>query len=236
MRVIGEILPVSEKTELEVETYDQDPRASLVQWANENDEWIRRIVRQVLSSDGEMTLDERNLTYQLLLEEKGFKERILPPEPPTVVATQASRQSEPLYLTRISHVKGVNALVEDAQIEFAPGLTLLFGENGTGKTGYARILKCVAGSRSADEILADVFQSDSSAMPNAEIDYRIGEAESSYHWAGEQAQFPFTSISVFDSPSVHFHTDDNLDFTYRPASLVLFDRVTQEVRHIASSN
>ena len=225
---------MSEKTELDVETYNQDPRVSLVQWANENDEWVRRIVRQVLNSNGEIAPDDRNITYQLLLEEKGVEKRTLPPEPLTAVTTPAFRKTEPFYLTRISNVKGVNALVENAHIEFAPGLTLFFGENGTGKTGYARILKCVAGSRSADEILADVFQSDSSAMPNAEIDYRIGEAESSYRWAGEQGQSPFTSMSVFDSPSVHFHTDDNLDFTYRPASLVLFDRVTQEVRHIAS--
>ena len=224
---------MNEVTELVDELKGQDPRISLVQWANENDEWVRRIVRQILSSDSEMTPEERNLNYQLLKEEKGFEERVLPTEPLTVVSKQTLEKPETLYLTRISNVKGVNALVENAQIDFASGLTLLFGENGTGKTGYARILKCMAGSRSADEILADIFQEGDSTIPYAEIDYRVGEAQSSHQWTGEQAQFPFTLISVFDSPSVHFHTDENLGFTYRPASLALFDRVTQEVRHVA---
>ena len=224
---------MSEETELEVETYDLDPRISLVQWANQNDEWVQRIVRHILNSDGEMTPEEQSLTYQLLLEEKGFKERVLPTEPVTVVSNQALEKPEPLNLARISNVKGVNALVENAQIEFTPGLTLLFGENGTGKTGYARILKCLAGSRSADEILSDIFQEGDSMTPYAEIDYHIGGAQSSYQWTGEQAPYPFTLMSVFDSPSVHFHTDDNLDFTYRPATLALFDRVTQEVNYIA---
>ena len=191
-------------------------------------------MRQILDSNGEIATEERVLTYQLLLEENGLKERTPPLEPPIAPSGKALGQPEPLYLTHISNVKGVNALIEDAQIDFAPVLTLLFGENGTGKTGYARILKCVAGSRSADDILPNINNDDDPPPPYAEIAYRIGEAQFSHDWTGGRAEFPFTLMSVFDMPSVHFHIDADIGYTYRPASLALFDSVTREVQHIAN--
>ena len=167
-----------------------------------------------------------------MLEENGIDDRTLPAEPDIVISEYPLGQIEPFQLTRISDVKGVNALVEGGQIEFGPGLTLLFGENGTGKTGYARILKCIAGSRSADEILPDVNQEGDPPSPSAEIEYRLGNTDSSYPWNGEGAQFPFSLMSVFDSPSVNLHIDSDLDYAYRPAALTLFDRVTDEVQKI----
>lgn len=210
-----------------------DPRSALSHWANQSDEWVRRIVRLVLESNGDLPTSELALTYRLLLEEKGFKPRSLPSEPPAAVSTIAVGQPKSLCLTHISNVKGVNALVDSSRIDFAAGLTLLFGENATGKTGYARILKYLAGSRSSDEILPDVNQEEGPSHPSAAIGYRIGEVDSTCEWKGEPAQFPFTSISVFDTPAVHFHTDDAVGYTYRPSSLALFDAVTRAVQDVA---
>ena len=223
---------MNEIAELENQTHSQDPRTSLAQWANKSDEWVRRIVLQILDYNGEIAADQRELIYQLFLQEKGLKERTLPPEPQIALSEQALGQPEPLYLTRLSNVRGVNALVGGSPIDFSPGLTLLFGENGTGKTGYARILKSLAGSRSVDEILPDINQDNDPPQPYAEIGYRIGGAHSSHQWTGERSQFPFTLMSVFDTPSVHYHLDAELGYTYIPASLVLFDRVSREVQHI----
>ena len=222
------------KTEQSDETNSQDPRNLLAQWANTSNEWVRRIVRQILDSNNEVATEERVLTYQLLLEEMGLKERTLPPEPIITPLGQALGQPEPLHLTHISNVRGVNALVQNAHIDFAPGLTLLFGENGTGKTGYARILKCVAGSRSVVEILPNINQDDY-PLPRAEIGYHHGDIRHSHEWTGEEAVFPFTLMSVFDTPSAHLHLDSELGYMYRPASLALFDNVTREVQYIGDA-
>ena len=223
---------MSEKTEVEVKAHGLDPRNSLARWANEGDEWLRRIVSQILDSDGEIEAVERETIYRLFLEEKGVKERSLPQEPLIPLSGQTLDQPEPFYLTRLSDVRGVNALVGDSKIEFAPGLTLLFGENGTGKTGYARILKTVAGSRSVDDVLPDINQEGDPPPPCAEIGYRIGQVQSAHQWTGGRSEFPFNLISVFDTPSVHLHLDADLDYTYIPASLALFDSVTREVQYI----
>ncbi len=223
---------MKEVTEVENKTPSQDPRSSLVQWANAGDEWIRRLLRLTLDSDGEITKEERDLTYQLLLEEKGLKERTLQQVPQISLVGQVPGGPGPLHLKHIANVRGVNALIEGVEIAFAPGLTLLFGENGTGKTGYARILKCLAGSRSADDILPDINQGDDPPTPQAEIGYCFGAAQLSHEWTGEQAHYPFTMMSVFDTPSVRLHLDNDLGYTYRPAALALFDSLTREVQFV----
>ena len=219
-------------TEPDDQTLNEDPRSSLAQWANSRDEWIRRIVGQVLGSSGQVSESEQALIYRLLLEEKGIDDRTLPTEPVLTSPTQPLAQPEPFRLTRISNVRGVNALVEGEHIDFGPGLTLLYGENGTGKTGYARILKRIAGSRSAEDILADVNPEGHPPPPSADIDYRLGGTDLSHQWNGEKAQPPFTLMSIFDNPSARLHVDDDLRYTYRPASLAFFDRVNLEVQNI----
>ena len=210
-----------------------DPRSSLAQWANKSDEWIRRIVRQVLGSSSQLSESERTLIYQLFLQEKAFDERTLPVESPIVNPAQPLSQPDPLYLTRISNVRGVNALVKGEHIDFGHGLTLFFGENGTGKTGYTRILKRMAGSRSAEDILPDVNLEDDPPPLSADIDYCLGGTDLSIQWNGEQAQPPFTLMSIFDNPSANLHVDSDLQYTYRPASLAFFDRVNLEAQNIA---
>ena len=226
---------MDETLETEETAFSQDPRSALVQWANVTEEWIRRIIRQVLGSNSQVVEDERALTYQLFLEEKGFQDRVLPAEPPIANSVQTVGEPEPFDLSHVSDVKGVNALVGGEKIKFGSGLTLLFGENGTGKTGYARILKCLAGSRSADEILPDVNLREDPPVPFAEIGYRLGGTECSHQWNGERSQAPFNRMSIFDSPSVQLHVDSDLSYTYSPAALAIFDRVTLEVQEIGKS-
>ena len=219
-------------TEPDDQTLNEDPRSSLVQWANNRDEWIRRIVRQVLGSSDQLSESEQAVIYRLLLEEKGIDDRTLPTEPQLGSPTQPLAQPEPFHLARMSNVRGVNALVEGETIDFDLGLTLLYGENGMGKTGYARILKRMAGSRSAEDILPDVNLEDDPSPPSADIDYHLGGADLSHQWNGEQAQPPFTLMSIFDNTSARLHVDEDLRYTYRPAALAFFDRVNIEVQNI----
>jgi len=59
-------------------------------------------------------------------------------------------------LESIFHHKGVNALAEDQTLKFAPGLTIVYGDNGAGKTGYIRILKQACRARGPEQILGNV--------------------------------------------------------------------------------
>lgn len=210
-----------------------DPRVLLAEWANSNDEWVRSLVAEVLTTGRAVTDASIVEAYQLFRQEKALDERTLPAVDQLSTESGKDEEVAPLVITRLSEVHGVNALVSDAVIEPHEGLTILYGENGTGKTGYSRIFKALASSRTADEILGNINEADGE-RPSATLDYKVGDSEESLAWEGEHGVVPFTRMSIFDSPSVSYHVDDELEYVYVPAALALFNHAIAGIAGVQS--
>ena len=222
--------PRSEQAEA---TIAIDPRELLSDWANSSDEWVRFVVSDMLATGraaSESTLDQ---AYALFRQEKALDERTLPAVPPLKIEARQDEQAPPLIVTKLSDVHGVNALVSGAVIVPHHGLTILYGENGTGKTGYSRIFKALAGSRTADEILGNIAATESEEA-SASIEYLVGDEAQILAWAGERGVSPFTRMSIFDSFSVTAHVDEDLDYVYVPAALAIFTHITAAIQGVAS--
>jgi energy-coupling factor transporter ATP-binding protein EcfA2 len=211
-----------------------DPRSMLADWANGKDEWTRLIVRLVLETGRPLSSEDVSTAFQLFLEEKGFSDRTIPVEHPLTVDVTTSTDEDTLVLKSISAVAGVNALTTNPEITLHDGLTIFFGENGAGKTGYARILKALANSRTADEILPDINDPSAPENPSATIKYSLDGVEYSKQWKGENGSSPFTRMSIFDTPAVNIHVDEDVTYVFTPAALALFNHVTQGIRGVQS--
>jgi len=107
-------------------------------------------------------------------------------------------------------------------IESHAGLTIIYGENCTGKTGYARTLKALTKSRTDGDVLGDVSV-EATSTPTATIAFTIGDEQKELQWAGEHGIVPFTRMSIFDTPSVTYQVDADLEYVYVPAALALFN-------------
>lgn len=208
-----------------------DPRNLLSEWANASDEWVRFIVRHVLQGGGPLGNEEEVDAYALFRQEKAFDTRELAEELPLATFESEDEAIEPLTLTSLSGVTGVNALVEGGLIEPHEGLTILFGENGTGKTGYSRIFKALAASRTADEILGNIEET-SPQTKSAVVSYTLGSESKTFTWTGQHGVAPFTRISIFDSPCVSFHVDVDLEYVYVPTVLALFNHVIAGIKAV----
>lgn len=224
-------------TKAEAEVADStelvDPRAQLAEWANASDEWVRLLVAEVVATGrpvGPATIEK---AYQLFRQEKALDKRELPAVPLLDIEARQDESAPPLSLIRLSEVGGVNALVPGAVIEPHEGLTILYGENGTGKTGYSRIFKALANSRTADTILGNI-DVDSSEGQTAKLDFKLGDDHQALTWTGELGVSPFTRMSIFDSPAVRTHVDEDLDYVYTPASLALFNDVTTAIQAVTA--
>lgn len=211
----------------------RDPRALLVDWANANDEWARLLVSEVINTGRAVSTSTIDKAYQLFRQEKSLDKRELPAVEKIDIVAKQDELAPPLSLTRLSEVRGVNALVSGAVIEPHEGLTILYGENGTGKTGYSRIFKALANSRTADTILGNI-EAAASEDQAAKLDFKLGDEAQALTWTGERGVSPFTRMSIFDSPAVTTHVDDDLDYVYTPASLALFNHVTAAIQAVAA--
>ena len=209
------------------------PRALLVDWANGQDHWVRGIVREVLTTQQEpsqVTLDE---AYAICLSEKDLSD-----EPVTSVRSLSLDEDpedriDALCLTSLKGVQGVNRLVGNQKITFNPRMTVLFGENATGKSGYVRILKQIAAVRSVEKVLPDIHAEAPPSPQRAELEFTLNESPDSATWQGEAGTRPFTRMSIFDTRAVSFHLDDELTYSYTPRDLALFQHVNSGITAIA---
>ncbi len=208
-----------------------DPRALLSDWANTKDEWVRLLVTEVIATArpvGESTIEK---AYHLFRQEKALDKREFPVVPQLIVEARQDESAPPLTMTRLSEVHGINALVSGSVIEPHEGLTILYGENGTGKTGYSRVFKALANSRTADTILGDI-EADAVEKQSATVEFTIGDQAKTLAWTGARGVSPFTRMSIFDSPAVTTHVDQDLDYVYVPAALALFKHVTTAIQAV----
>ncbi len=197
-------------------------RQRLVEWANQQDRWVRSIVAEVIVARRPVSEEALAVVRDQYLVEKQLGEGELPPVAALGDDGASGVVTDRLALTYLRGCNGVNALAAGQDISFNPHMTVLFGENAAGKTGYVRILKLLANVRSAEPIIPDIHRPSAPSTPEATVGFILGSAEEELHWDGERGLAPFTRITVFDSPAVTLHLEDNVTYVYTPADLALF--------------
>lgn len=209
---------------------EQTARQLLIDWANLEQNWVRAIVREVLATRQPLSEDAAEEIYERCLVERDLRDGTVSKVSSLSIGDEGEETIEKLLLKEIREVKNVNRLAADQVIRFNPYLTVLFGENATGKSGYVRILKRVAAVRSAEDILPDIRAGQVSGPPTATLEYRLGTIDSQLNWAGESGTRPFTRMSIFDTRAMSFHIDDDLTYVYTPRDLALFQYVHQGIK------
>lgn len=209
-------------------------RELLVEWANGQENWVRRIAREVLSTRQPPSDEAIDEAYALCLSEKDLIDEPVVAEPILELGAAEDEKGESLRLVALKGVENVNRLAQGQEIQFNQRLTILYGENATGKSGYVRILKRVAAVRSAEPVLADIHATSTPGPPTARLEYALGSDAASAKWMGQAGIRPFTRMCIFDSRAVSFHLDDELTYSYTPRDLALFQYVNQGISAVAS--
>ena len=117
---------------------------------NDTPKWLALLIQKVIDTNAEISDDEKNLLFQELIKENGIEVEQEAEEVKnegTVAQAETIKKStkQSLTLQKITHVKGVNALIPNQSITLSPACTVIFGLNGTGKSGYFRIINELAG-------------------------------------------------------------------------------------------
>ena len=131
-----------------------------------------------------------------------------------------------VYLRTVHGVRHVNALAADQRLTLCKvGLTIIYGDNGSGKSGYARILKQACRARMPrvprDDkgIIPDIYDP-GSGTPGATIEYAINGQRHTCTWQlGQPADAALSAVSIFDSRTANVHVEGANDVAYTPAPL-----------------
>ncbi|ASF47767.1 AAA family ATPase [Methylovulum psychrotolerans] len=145
-----------------------------------------------------------------------------------------------ISLLSIKNVNGVNNLASGQSLAFEHnGLTVIYGDNGAGKSGYARIFKRACRARHAGVIQPNIYAQGGSipASPSATFTYSIGGVEQSPEiWENTDKPHPvFSAISVFDSNCAAVHINDKNEVAFRPFGLDIPDELVTACQSIKES-
>jgi energy-coupling factor transporter ATP-binding protein EcfA2 len=143
--------------------------------------------------------------------------------------------SDAVRLEEISEANNVNAIRPDGSLTFCiDGLTVAYGANGSGKSGYSRILKRLCRTRGEDEPVLPDVRKETPGIPTATINYMVGSRKHSVPWTGNVQDNPdLLRVAVFDSKAAGRHIGKPNDVAYVPEGLELFEALADAARKIA---
>lgn len=183
--------------------------------------WAKFLAKKILSGNI-TTEDDINYSYSFLLEELQLQNKTEKPEININYNIQNSDNfKEDLFLSKLENVEGVNALAENQTIEFNPNLTIIYGANGSGKSGYVRLLKKVFYSKAPEEILNNVHLDSGHKPTNANFTFISNNVIIPLTYS-DRDNFEFKQFAVFDGKSVLSHLERKNEFEFRPAGLRFF--------------
>jgi hypothetical protein len=145
----------------------------LLKWSEERPSWQRDALRRLVQN-GELSDDDLHALTEVCKSHHGLAEAqdIAPLAKEHV--PEAGSGAAPVSLDSIFHHRGVNALAEDQTLKFSPKLTVVYGDNAAGKTGYIRILKSACRARGQEKILGNVVSGAAPPTPVVSIKYHVG--------------------------------------------------------------
>lgn len=131
-----------------------------------------------------------------------------------------------LQLDKVSGVEGVNALVSGQVLEFGKNLTIIYGSNGSGKSGYIRLLNNVFITKGEKTILPNIHN-ETPLTKKAEFKFSSAGIGYTLDFPDDCAKSEFKQFSVFDEKAVHAHLNNKNQFEFRPAGLAYFASINE---------
>ncbi|NAZ70700.1 AAA family ATPase [Vibrio toranzoniae] len=203
---------------------------SVVVWANKLNKnlWWRHAIR-LSAQKGKLDTEDLQLLLSIAKMECGLDDKngsyesyVMPLD-----LTGFDEEKQAIRLTSIDNVANVSALVTNGTLGFQhEGMTVVYGDNGSGKSSYAKILKNACLTRgNTPKILPNIYD-DKVGEPAAEITIMVGDDQHNIYWTlAADAHENLKAIRIFDNTSAVHYVSDEDSIDYKPAGMKLLSQL-----------
>ena len=207
----------------------------ILQWTETLPFWQRDAARRLLQNEQGLAEKDYTELYALLKEEHGLhKSEDLKAEPLGPEHLPAEPKSgETVILKAMRELKHVNCIApEQALILHDKGITVIYGGNSSGKSGYARVLKRACRARDqSEQVYPDANDpAAANAIPTAKIDIELAGVTQQICWLRDEVPpEKLSTISVFDSRCARSYLTAENDVAYLPYGLDIVENLANKV-------
>lgn len=202
-------------------------------WADRLPPWRQDALRR-LCIQGDWTEADLGEILDLAKQHHGICSAIEPTPQPILFAADhfpaEANQDRTVVLTSLHTLLNVGKIPSDQTLEFqSQGLTIAYGGNGTGKSGYARVLKQACRARSPGTVYADAYDPNFQQLtPSASIDFEVDGTTDKELWNGQRGHVPrpeLRGISVFDGDCARHYLHAREAATFQPVALTYLQKL-----------
>ncbi|MHA4809914.1 AAA family ATPase [Flavitalea flava] len=201
----------------------------LWEWANAHNDWGKLLIDTIVKTENSLNPQDRQLVFNYFLDSLRSTKQL---QPLTFIKPKYTPSSKVIELISLKDITGVNRLAKNQSITFGKNITIIYGENGTGKTGYGRILKSLGFSYDNKNIIHHNVYGDPEPK-TATIDFSTNANPITFNWNGSNNHPELTNISVFNSNCVQLSLNDR-QLIVSPIGFHLFNIVTSELSELAT--
>jgi energy-coupling factor transporter ATP-binding protein EcfA2 len=196
----------------------------IISWLHGRPDWQQEAVARNLANGqlSDLDLDELTTLCKTADGQKKTNTRIFQG------LDDNSAQDKHLHIVSIGDIQGIEKLRPRKPIPFGDGnLVVVYGSNGSGKSGYVRIMKKACGKANAKELLTNVF-AEAPTNRCCKIEYKIDKLKETKEWTANGAFLAeLTGVNIFDADGGRLYLSKESEVSYTPRSMAIFDDLVQ---------
>ncbi|MBN1414341.1 MAG: AAA family ATPase [Bacteroidales bacterium] len=201
-------------------------------WIGRLEYWEQWLAIKILSKQT-ITDSDVKLAYKYFLEDNGLAEKkTAQPKIKIAPASSSAAITEDFLLSEIKGIKGINALKDEQSIPISKNLSILYGDNGVGKSGYIRILNNAFLSRGDKTLHNNIYSTVRPKEKSCVFKFIDSTNEYELKFPDDSQSYEFSCYSVFDTFSITAHLTAENVIQFLPNGLEFFDAFSSAVTRV----
>ncbi len=202
-----------------------DVQKDLEDWLHSQEDWLQAAAEKLAHTGEPLTDTDIDEITALLKTPEGRKKTSHRLYPQLVHGTSAGPN---VRLLSIGNVEGIDRLAPRTPLSFGDKpLCVIYGHNGSGKSGYTRILARASGKPRAAPLRPNAYASEPVAQ-KCTITYSLNGVEKSVEWDPKSGPIEdLRCIDIFDTDTAEHYLSQETTASYSPPAVTLLDRLAK---------
>jgi len=195
-------------------------------WLQERPIWLKESAKRI-SKKGDLNEADYIELAELCIAGNKPDEEFEAGSTASLIQLQNQVEDNFLRIKSIEDVKGVSALGARNPLEFKAALSVVYGQNGSGKSSYTKLIKHLTGTRNPGKLMGNVHVKDSQPQ-ECLVTFSTIEGEEKVKWSQENRVIDgLRNVQIYDTQTANIYVNNENEVSYEPYILHFFTRLTE---------
>jgi len=204
----------------------------IINWVKTKPVFWQQAIYKLLTKNEINDNDLEELVKTCKIEAGILKEQIPIIDLDNLESLLSSSSTNKITISKIKNIQNIKALKEGDELEFNDnGITVIYGDNGSGKSSYSGILKHVCKTRGfLPDLGKNLYNKESDTISQiAEVEYKINNTEiKTIKWQDYSVDsIDLKVVDIFDSGSANHYIENEDEVAFLPTGLVILEKLAK---------